>query len=267
MPGGKIGKKVNAVQALLLAIVLVVAALLAFSASVARAQGGARADVNRDVQPYQQGGNRHAQAYKNGTFYGVEGIIETADPKIREPGAGGCAPFSYASINIINTNSGIKWIETGWTKSPASGCVPKFTWAIQPGVANFINDVQPTVGVAYKYRIVKVSDGQWRLRIFTTGGLLLKTVDISNPGLNSGTMLQAVGEVHSPNSQQDMGVSGITSLKWRKSDGTWRPWNGWTKGVEDNPPYHVVAVPSDPNNAVQVYGNNGNPVPPGAPCP
>jgi hypothetical protein len=205
------------------------------------------------------GSHFYAQATKSGTFYGVWATIETATPKLREQ------LFSYSSINIIGSSG--KWVEAGWIKLQSQGCVPKFSWAIQPGNANIISNPSPTVGVAYQYIIYRISSGNWKLQIANTSGLVLVDINISNPGMNYGTQIQAVGEVDSPNKLNDMGVSGLLSLKWRNSSSIWYYWNGWTKGVEDNPPYHVVGVTGDPNNNVQVYGNNGNPVPPGAPCP
>ena len=201
----------------------------------------------------------YAQATKYGTFYGVWATIETADPVIREP------LFSYSSINIID-NSG-KWVETGWIKSSASGCVPKFSWAIQPGIANIIPSPLPTIGVAYQYMIEKISDGNWRIQIMTIDGFVIVSVYIPNPGMNSGIDIQAVGEVDSISKQNDMGVSGILSLKWRDINQIWHYWNGWNFGVRDYPPYSIVGVQPDPNNNVQVSGNNGNPIPPYAPCP
>ncbi len=204
------------------------------------------------------GSHFYAQAKKNGTYYGVWATIETADPKIRE------VYFSYASVNIIN---GTKWVETGWVKSSTSGCVPKFSWAIQPGTANIIDSPRPSVGVAYQYQITRNSPGSWKIRIMNTGGLVLWQTDVTNTGLNSGAEIQAVGEVDSANKKNDMGVSGLLSLKWRDSASIWYNWNGWALGVVNNPPYSVVGVTGDPNNNVQVRGNQGTSVPPGAPCP
>ncbi len=200
----------------------------------------------------------YAQAQKDGEFYGVWATIETADPAIREP------IFSYASINIVAPTG--QWVETGWIKSPISGCVPKFSWAINPGVANIIDTPRPTIGVPYQYMIEKISDGNWRLRIMETNGIVIVQEDISNVGMDSGSIIQAVGEVDSVGKLNDMGVSGLVSLKW-KSQSTWFYWGGWNLGVQDYPPYRIVGVTADPNNNVQISGNNGNPVPPDAPCP
>ncbi len=64
-----------------------------------------------------------------------------------------------------------------------------------------------------------------------------------------------------------MGISGLLSLKWKYSISQWTYWNGWNSGVVDHPPYSIVGIPPDANNNVQISGNNGNPIPPGAPCP
>lgn len=201
----------------------------------------------------------YAQVIKSGTFYGVWATIETANPAIREPF------FSYGSINILD-NYG-RWVETGWIKGTFTECVPKFTWAIQPGNVNIITSPLPTVGVAYQYLIYKISNGNWGLNIMRTDGTVIKSVNIYNPGMNYGSSLQAVGEVDSVSKINDMGISGILSLKWRDSNSQWFYWNGWIYGVIDNPPYNIIGVGPNPYNNVQIYGNNGNPIPPGAPCP
>jgi len=63
-----------------------------------------------------------------------------------------------------------------------------------------------------------------------------------------------------------MGVSGLKSLLWKDISSSWYSWNGWQNGIVDSP-YQIVGIPPDINNNVQVYGNNGNPIPPSAPCP
>ncbi len=64
----------------------------------------------------------------------------------------------------------------------------------------------------------------------------------------------------------NMGVSGLLSLKWMDINGQWHPWNGPSSQHVDQP-YNLFPVAPDTNNNIQVSGNNGNPVPPGAPCP
>jgi hypothetical protein len=100
-----------------------------------------------------------------------------------------------------------------------------------------------------------------------TDGTVIKSVTIYNPGMNYGSSLQAVGEVDSVSKINDMGISGILSLKWRNLNSQWLYWDGWSSGVIDNPPYNIIGVGPNPYNNVQIYGNNGNPIPPGAPCP
>jgi len=202
----------------------------------------------------------YAQVNKQGTFYGVWGIIETADPVIREP------KFSYSSINIIGPSG--QWIETGWIKSSTSGCIPKFSWATQEGngQAQIIENPLPTVGVSYGYILQRTSPGYWKLWITRTDGVVIVNVDILNTGFNFGDQIQALGEVDSPTRLNDMGVSGLKSLLWKDISSSWYSWNGWQNGIVDSP-YQIVGIPPDINNNVQVYGNNGNPIPPSAPCP
>lgn len=202
----------------------------------------------------------YAQADKQGTFYGVWGNIETADPVIREP------LFSYVSINITGPDG--NWIETGWIKASISGCIPKFSWATQEGdgTAHIIDTPLPSVGVTYQYIIERISPGNWKLWINRTDGVVLLTVEIPNAGFVYGDRIQALGEVDSATRSNDMGVSGILSLLWMDIASYWHGWDGWQYGVVDSP-YHVVGAPPDETNNVQVYGNNGNPTPPDAPCP
>jgi hypothetical protein len=84
--------------------------------------------------------------------------------------------------------------------------------------------------------------------------------------MSVGSIIQAVGEVDSPNKLNDMGIAGVLSLKYKRADGIWIAWNGWDQAVIDSP-YRVVGVPPDSNNNIQISGNNGNPIPTDAPCP
>jgi hypothetical protein len=84
--------------------------------------------------------------------------------------------------------------------------------------------------------------------------------------MNSGDQIQAVGEVMSQTMINDLGISGILSLKWKDAS-IWHTWDGWFHGTIDYPPYQIIGISPDINNNVQVSGNNGNPIPPSAPCP
>lgn len=212
--------------------------------------------------------NFHAQVQKRGVFYGVYAKIFTAAPVIREWFDPQIANnFSYASINIVAPNGG--WVETGWFKGPfpPSNCIPKFSWATQEGggAAHIIDSPVPTIGMEYQYQIEKISDGYWRLWIMDTNGYVIFQQYISNPGMNSGDVIQAVGEVGSINKINEMGVSTISGLLLKDSI-QWSSWNGWSTGVVDIP-YNIDGVLPDVDNNVVVYGNNSNPVPPDAACP
>jgi hypothetical protein len=88
-------------------------------------------------------GNPHfyAEVYKDVTNYGVTAIIETVDPEIRE------YIFSYTTI-VALTSDGSNWVETGWSRSAAQDCIPKFLWAIgaKGGAAHYIDSPVPTIG-------------------------------------------------------------------------------------------------------------------------
>ncbi len=206
---------------------------------------------------YNPNAHWRAQGYKVGNFYGVWAYMTTADPAIRE------LLFSYASVSVLDPNG--KWVETGWLKSPNTGCVPKFTWAIQPGDAHFIGSPTPIIGHTYEYMIFRVSNGNWRLQIVDTP-VVIVDLNISNPGMNYSDKVMVFGEVHSKYRANDMGPSNLTSLRWEGTDLRWRSWNGWIPGVVDSP-YNIEGIAPDPNNNVKVNGNNGTPIPPGAPCP
>jgi hypothetical protein len=202
----------------------------------------------------------YAQAEKIiGTFYGVQAIITTANPMIRQ------SYFSYATINISDPNG--NWVETGLTKSSTSGCIPKFTWAISPdGYANFINSVIPQIGSQYQFTIYQALSGVWKLIILNSSGVLLIDQTIDNPNMTYGSRLQAAGEVDSVNRINDMGIADILSLQWKDNLGYWQDWNGWMPGVINNP-YLIQGTSPDINNNVKISGNNGNPNLPASPCP
>jgi len=192
-------------------------------------------------------------------IYGVWASIQTPNPAIREP------HFSYASINIIASDG--KWIETGIRKM-SPDCVPRFVHAIQPGgPVTVLLSPKPTVGTFYQFKIEKYTDGLWTLFIMQTNGTVIYSTYIDNPGMNYGTRIQVSGELNSPFKLNDLGISEVTSLKWKMVNGNWGYWNWWEEGVIENPPYQVVGIPPDINNNVRLSGNNGNPIPPGAPCP
>jgi hypothetical protein len=192
-------------------------------------------------------------------IFGVWASIQTPNPAIREP------YFSYASINIIAPDG--KWIETGVRKMTPD-CTPRFVYAKQPGgPVNVLLSPMPNIGVSYQYKIEKFTDGLWTLNIMLTNGTVIYSTYIDNPGMNYGTRIQVSGEVHSPNALNDLGISDVITLKWKLVNGNWSLWNGWARGVDDDPPYRVIGIAPDTNNNVRVSGNNGNPILPGAPCP
>lgn len=139
-------------------------------------------------------------------------------------------------------------------------------WAIQPANQhNYIPNVAPQIGTAYQYFLYRTGAGVWRFQVARLDGVVIVNQVINNAGLDGG-QLAAGGKVLSPAHQNDMGVAGLLSLRYMNDQNQWVPWNGPFSTLEDRP-YHVVEInPYDGNN-IQIYGNNGNPVPPGAPCP
>lgn len=167
---------------------------------------------------------------------------------------------------MINPSTN-KFVETGILKGPYTQCIPKFSRGIQPGAATPVSSPIPSIGSGYQMAIYRnAASGSWQLWIGDLSGLQLYSVGIPNPGFDSGTRLSAAGETHSPNHLNDMGIAGIRLLKWRDASGNWFSWNGMDFVRKDRPYQIKESSPYDGNSA-QVSGNNGNPVPPNAPCP
>lgn len=204
----------------------------------------------------------YAQWNKFGTYYGVWAIVETADPKIRD------GVHQYTTIHVIDT-AAYKFVEAGILKGPPTQCIPKFSWAVQPGSANPIPTPVPTIGQAYQIAVYRnlTQNGVWYVwHADLSGTPLMPTITVSNPGFNFGNRISAAGETHSPNHLNDMGIAGLRALKYMDAQGFWYDWNG-NYQLFENRPYRAVPLPPDVLNGLQVSGNNGNPVPPGAPCP
>ncbi len=204
---------------------------------------------------------------KSGGFNGVAATIGTPIPAIRE------WFFSYSTINIVEPcgtcASGVKGVEIGIVRGPLSGCTVKFAWSSSDlnWTTQFINNPLPVVGHDYRFYIFRVLPNKWRLQIWENMTMLYEhpgdlTVS-GNGGFNSGQSITANGEVDSPNRYNDMGVSDFRSLAWMNSGWGWTPWNGWDQPINPVVPY--VRYDYD-NNNIQVYGNNGNALPPGSPC-
>ncbi len=209
----------------------------------------------------------YAGARKNGAFYGVAATIGTPIPAIREPN------FSYSTVNILRSCTGcpigLAGMEAGIIRGLHTSCIPKFSfstsdlgWSNRP-----IDSPRPVVGVAYRFYLFRISTNRWRWQVWQGMTKIYEHPgDISitaNGGFDSGTYISANGEVDSPNRYNDMGVSDLTGLSWMTSGLLWNSWNGWNTSLNTGPPY--VRYDYDGNN-IQVYGNNGNPLPPGTPC-
>lgn len=206
-----------------------------------------------------RGGNSYrcyAHVWRSpGSYSGVHGTIEVANPVLRESNA-----TSGAQMAIVNYAG--QWFELGWTKQASYyGCDPWLYWAKEPGTPNFLQYVPP--GYAYRLSIsvihddfawwqVKVIDNQTNQQLHRVGPLA------TFPSWNRGYLLQANGEV-GPSSINDMGVSGLLNLKYRTYPGSgWYAWFG-AQGIEDPPRgiYHAVKLGAE--NDWQVYGGQGLP--------
>ena len=209
----------------------------------------------------------YAKAQKSGTFQGVSARISTAIPSIKEE------EHAYHTINIQNKTMG-KYVEVGWIRTPYSNppCQPQFAWATQENNpvtganVHFVDWPIPTVGVSYDYYIYKKSDGAWWFEVRKTDGTyMIPPMTILNSGFNNGDFIEAGGEIVSLSGTNDLGVSNLKSLSWRDANGNWSSWGGYLTRI--NAPLVLAGLNPDANNNIQVYGNQGLAVPPGAPCP
>jgi hypothetical protein len=114
--------------------------------------------------------------------------------------------------------------------------------------------------------IFRVSPGNWKIWILNMSGNVIVDIDVPNPGMNYGSLIQGGGEVSSRNKLNDMGISDITSLLWKRLDDTWQSWYSWDYGTVDSP-YWARGIQQDPNAYIKIGGNQGNPIPTDAPCP
>lgn len=112
----------------------------------------------------------------------------------------------------------------------------------------------------------RTGPGTWKFQVALLNGNVIVDEPVSNPGFDGGGNIGAGGEVHSPTHINDMGVSSFTSLKWMNDQSEWQPWNGKDSVAKDRP-YKINAIQPIDGNNFQVFGNNENPVPFGAPCP
>lgn len=200
----------------------------------------------------------YALVYHNGDFTGVHGNISVADPVLRHEGAGN----SGAKIAIIFPGGG--WIETGWTKQShaptGNQCNPVHYWAVDPGWPVFVTAAG--VGANYRYTIA-MSDatrGFWLVRIidnYTNHVVFEKTDIVTNNGSLPGRQIQALGEV-GPAPVQDMGISGLLDLRFRKQLGSgWPLWN--PPGRRQDPPYAISGLWGTWSAFFQVAGQQGTP--------
>lgn len=223
-------------------------------------------------------GHQYAIAYQDSESYtGVKADIEVAAPILRDCVTGGCwssDTLSSAKVAILNGPAeNLKWVEMGWTKHAATACAIRHYWAIQPGTPHFVDWPMPMIGQRYEYRIAQDQAGSlWSVTVYhvdSSGTRISKdwwNYEV-NPSFTVGDEIQAFGETFY-SWANDMGVSGLLDLHWRDTGSDWHGWHGWEeKERGDTPPYTVIGVPPDDDDNIQVYGNQGNPVPPNAACP
>ncbi len=208
-------------------------------------------------------GHFYGQAEKNGNFYGVWAKINaiSPSPKIREP------IFYYATMNITDPGNGLKGLETGWIIGANTDCNNVFGYSSSIyGWENKIRSEAYPQPTWYQFILYRVQDTYWRVEVLDNNGVAVvpaKLLDI--PGFTVGKRLRVGGEVFSPHRVNDMGLNYFVEMKWMDQNGYWYPWNGFTQRTTS--PYYIYPSPVDPNNSIQVGGNNGLPLAPGSPCP
>ena len=190
-----------------------------------------------------------------GTFSGMHGTLQVADPILRNPDPSN----SGVKIALIFPNGA--WIETGWTKQANypwwNPCTPFHYWAKDPGIPTFLGF--SSVGKEYRYTIALADESAnlWRVRIVDNNSnqIVFERSDIlPNSGDVIGDQIQAFGEVGAT-TVQDMGISGMLNLKFRKQPGSgWLLWN--PPGRHRDIPYWISDISS---YSFQVGGNQGEP--------
>lgn len=224
-------------------------------------------------------GNHYAAAYQFSgipKYTGAKSDVEVAIPILRDCVEEGCPSgdtFSAAAVFVHRFGVPDRWVEAGWARDAGENCQVKHYWAIQPGDPNFIQSPLPWIGYRYEYRVAQdQANGKWSVKIWlvdNNSNRIRKEWEKKdiNPGFTVGHRILAQGETFY-SQENDMEVSGLLYLKWRDTNRKWHGWHGWEHwSTGDLPPYYVVGIPPDDDNNVQVYGNQGNPVPPDAACP
>lgn len=194
--------------------------------------------------------------YFESIYSGVHGTIGVADPVLRESNA-----TSGAHIAIVGQSGG--WLELGWTKQASNhNCDPWLYWARNPGNPQYSGLLSPGHDIRLTIALVDENMGWWLLKAYyaDTNQVLLNLQPVATvPSFTRGRQLQANGEV-GPSTTNDMGVSYLTNLKFRKGPGTgWFTWVSPFATVDptSGTPYHVARAGADYNWAV--WGGQGQP--------
>lgn len=214
-----------------------------------QAGGGQQVRSNASQAPFQANGAFRAKAFMSGSYDGVNGTLEIADPVLRRPPP----EFSASQVAIVFPQS--QWIEAGWTKDAGIDCNPWLYWATNPGWANRV--APAIIGRKYRFAIALANQTYylWRVRITddnTNQVIFLKEDITTSVRFTKGIQIQANGEVGITDTP-DMGISGLLNLKYRLKPGPdWPFWDA-TSTRADNP-YRIAAITM---YSFQVSGNQG----------
>ena len=238
-----------------LAIVALTIVMASIMSEAAYSQGVSTPD---SLCPWRGGANRcysHVWlTYFEPIYSGVHGTIGVADPILRESTA-----TSGAHVSIMTESGG--WLELGWTKQASNhNCDPWLYWARNPGNPQFSGYLSSGHKIRLTIALVDEDMGWWLLKAYyddTNQELLYLQPIATVPSFSRGHQLQANGEV-GPHTTNDMGVSYLTNLKFRK-----QPGNGWFTWVSpyatvdptSGTPYRVANAGADYN--WDVWGGQG----------
>lgn len=247
------------ITSFVLGVLMCVFATTSFAATGGDAQVGPEGPDT--LCPYANGVPRcRAQVVRHiGSYSGVSGTIETAEPVLRENT--GSSAVQLAVVGPLG-----QWIELGWTKQASHyNCDVFFYFATQEGNGSPMFLGWPVYsGGNRKFRmtIALVDEywGWWRVKIVddSTNQLVANWEPITTPSRwNRSGLLQANGEVGRQNIN-DMGVSGMLNLKYRTTPGSgWPLWEWAGLGLLDAP--YVRTQINGSSSSWQVSGNQGQP--------
>lgn len=225
----------------------------------------------RDFYSYRQASQN--STWTNQTYKGVNAMISVPRPIIREP------VHSYSTIHLLTTGADhiTRGIEAGLLKGPStqSPCQTQIEYSFSSGgwLPQYAL-IDTSYAGEYEFSIVRTGFETWRVNVWDEFGTLVwQSVHINIAGFDEANEMIAGGEVFSSRQQNDLGVSQFTNLRYKQTgSNNWVPWDRYREvnrhgdGFAE-PPYFLGGIAPDARNNIEIWGNNGNPIIPGSPCP